>query len=61
MGAALSGFFQNNCGHFLTPGISDPTRKTVQCLLEELIKMEKQSRINWTTIDTHLSNIPKVS
>lgn len=59
MGALISSFFQTG-GHLLSSGTSDGTRRVVLALLEEM-RSQESSHIHWSTIESFIVQIPKVS
>lgn len=57
MGSLISSFFQTG-GHLLSSGTSETTRNTVLALLQDMREKE-MSHIEWCSIETYISNIPK--
>lgn len=58
MGSMISSFFQTG-GHLLSSGTSETTRNTVLALLQDMREKE-MTHIEWCSIETYISNIPKV-
>ncbi|RWS31325.1 putative ankyrin repeat protein-like protein [Leptotrombidium deliense] len=58
MGATISSFFQRNCGHFLSNGISDATRHAMLLVMQQLRHMSP-SDVNWSLIEMHLARCPR--
>lgn len=60
MGIIWSGIFGSSVSsHFLTPSISDETRQTILCLLEELPHLVHPDHTSWTAIESYLTQIPR--